>query len=241
MTGQGGTRARRGAVRIVDGVPYSDWAGTLSLIPDAPVAEWLADHRDLISGRLLDAGCGRRPYAHWYEGMVSEAVGLDVEPQPGVTVVAALERIPFPDESFDTVLCTDALEHVEDAERAVAELHRVTRRGGHVLVSVPFLYPVHEAPRDMRRFTHHGLRSLLTRHGFQVLGVEARGGAARMFVHFGVLALVAGLGPLARRGPVRALLGAPQLALLRARRTPRRVRGSAARASLGYLATARRP
>jgi SAM-dependent methyltransferase len=233
-------RARRGPARLVDGVPYSDPSTTLSLIPGAAIGEWLHDQRHLVRGRLLDAGCGNRPFAPWYQPLVSEAVGLDAAPAAGV-VVGSVEAMPFEDVSFDTVLCTEVLEHVDDSEAAAAELFRVTAPGGHALVTAPFLYPVHEAPHDMRRFTHHGLRDLMERHGFEVLGVEAAGGVGRLALHWCVLALVAAAGGLVERPAVRTVIAAPQQALVRARPTRRELRGSAVLASLGYMVAARRP
>jgi SAM-dependent methyltransferase len=241
MTAASTSRPRRGAAVIRYGVPYSDPLTTSSLIPDAALAEWLADNRHLLRGRLLDAGCGNRPYLDWYRPLVAESVALDPDQASGADVVAPLERVPLPDEDFDTVLCTEVLEHVVDAEAAMGELARLVRRGGHVLASVPYLYPTHEAPQDMRRFTHHGLSDLFERHGFEVITLEAKGGVARMLLHFAVLGVVAALGPHATRRSVRRSLGAVQDAFLRARRTPRAVRGTAARASLGYMIVARRP
>jgi SAM-dependent methyltransferase len=234
-------RERRGPVRLVNGIPYSNRDTTLSLIPGAAVGEWLHAHRGLVHGRLLDAGCGNKPYEPWYSPLVSSSIALDAAPLEGVDVVGFADRLPFAAETFDTVLCTEVLEHVQDAERAAAELFRVTRPGGTVLVTVPYLYPTHEAPYDMRRFTHFGLADLMARHGFEVLDVEAKGGAGRLLAHYVVLFLVAALGPLTRFGPLRALLAYPQEAFLRVRRTPLRVRGTATRISLGYMLAARRP
>lgn len=234
-------RERRGPVRLVNGIPYSNRDSTLSLIPGAAVGEWLHEHRSLVRGRLLDAGCGNRPYQPWYDPLVESSYALDAAPLDGVDVVGYADRLPFADGTFDTVLCTEVLEHVQDAERAADELFRVTRSGGTVLVTVPYLYPTHEPPYDMRRFTHYGLRDLMERHGFEVLDVEAKGGAGRLLAHYVVLFLVAALGPLARRGPLRALLAYPQEGFIRLRRTPRRVKGSATRVSLGYMLAARKP
>ena len=234
-------RERRGPVRLVKGIPYSNRDTTLSLIPGAAVGEWLHEHRSLVGGRLLDAGCGNKPYAPWYEPLVDSSYALDAAPLDGVDVVGYADRLPFAGETFDTVLCTEVLEHVQDAERAASELFRVTKPGGTVLVTVPYLYPTHEPPYDMRRFTHYGLRDLMERHGFEVLDVEAKGGAGRLLAHYVVLFLVAALGPLTRFRPLRALLAYPQEAFLRVRRTPRRVKGSATRVSLGYMLAARRP
>lgn len=240
MSESGRLRPRRGPARIVAGVPYADPQTTLSLLPGAAIGEWLHEHRHLVTGRLLDAGCGNRPYAEWYGPLVNESVGLDLAPLPGVTV-GSVEQMPFADAEFDAVLCTEVLEHVGDAERATAELFRVTRPGGHVLVTVPFLYPTHEAPYDMRRLTHLGLHDLMQRHGFQVIGVEAAGGPVRLALHYLVLAAVAAAGRHTERSLVRTALAAPQQALVRTRPTPRGLSAAARRASLGYMAAARRP
>lgn len=243
-------RHRRGPVKLVGGVPYSNSASTLSLLPGAPIGEWLHDNRHLVGGRLLDAGCGNRPYAIWYEPLVDEAVSLDAAVGDGVSVVGFADHLPFKDGSFDTVLCTEVLEHVTDAERAAAEMRRVLRPGGHALVTVPFLYPVHEAPYDFRRLTHFGLRSLFERHGFEVVGLEARGGPLLLLLHSAVMALCMVLDALGNRTvrrpltdlpPVRSAIAAPQEALIRAHRTNRAVRHGAFRASLGYMVVVRRP
>ena len=243
-------RHRRGPVRLVGGVPYSDSRSTLSLLPGAPIGEWLHDHRHLVGGRLLDAGCGNRPYAVWYEPLVEQAVSLDAAVGDGVSVVGFADHLPFKDASFDTVLCTEVLEHVTDAERAAAEIRRVLKPGGHALVTVPFLYPVHEAPYDFRRLTHFGLRDLFERHGCEVVGLEARGGPLLLLLHSAVMALSMALDALGTRTvrrpltdlvPVRRAIAAPQEALIRARRTNRAVRHGAFRASLGYMVVVRRP
>ncbi|HSP37557.1 MAG TPA: methyltransferase domain-containing protein [Frankiaceae bacterium] len=237
-------RPRRGRAQITGGVPYSDAESTLSLLPAAAQGEWLTRHRHLVSGRLLDSGCGNQPYREWYEPLVDHVVALDAVEADGVNVLGFADRLPFRDASFDTVLATEVLEHVENAERAADELFRVLRPGGNVLVTVPYLYPTHEAPHDFRRFTHFGLADLLRRHGFEVLSVDAKGGPGLMLAHYAVLAATRGLGTAAQRPGVRRVLAAPQQSWIRKRR-PRgqvaSVQGLAGVMSLGYMAAARRP
>ena len=75
--------------------------------------------------------------------------GLDLKPgHDGITVQGDVTDMPFPDESFDGVVCTHVLEHVGDDRKAMAELHRVLRPGGWVVVSVPLRpdRPTHEDP-----------------------------------------------------------------------------------------------
>jgi SAM-dependent methyltransferase len=234
-------RHRQGAVRIVDGIPYADPASTLSLLPGAAVGQWLAAHTDLLGGRLLDNGCGNQPYRSWYEPHVKEVVALDAAPNEGVGVLGFADRLPFAAHTFDTVLATEVLEHVENVERAASELFRVLTPGGHALITVPYLYPTHEAPYDFRRFTHFGLADLLKRHGFEVLSLQAKGGPAIMLAHYGVLAITQALGPRVRNPGLRKILAAPQVAYTRRRQVRRDLSGRSAVISLGYMAAARRP
>ncbi len=243
-------RARQGAVRIRAGVPYSNPDTTLSLLPGAAVGQWLASQRHHVTGRLLDSGCGNQPFAAWYRPLVTAAVCLDAAPLPGVDVIGFADRLPFADASFDTVLATEVLEHVEDAERAVADIARVLVPGGCALITVPYLYPTHEAPYDFRRFTHYGLASVLRRHGLEVVSLDAKGGPVLLVFHYLVLALVGGLDAVgARLGgrgltavpAVRRLLAGPQEAFIRRGAIRLAVRGTTTRASLGYMAVARRP
>jgi SAM-dependent methyltransferase len=234
-------RHRQGPARVVGGVPYSDRASTLSLLPGAAVGRWLATRSPLVRGRLLDLGCGNQPFRSWYGPLVDEVVPVDAAPIPGVLQVDLARPLPFPDGSFDTVLCTQVLEHVENVELAAAEIARLLRPGGHALITVPFLYPTHEAPYDFQRFTHLGLAGLVRRHGLDVLTLDAQGGPALMVTHYAVLAVTAALRALRldRNRLVRGLVAAPQEALRS--RVSTRLSGPARIASLGYLVAARKP
>jgi SAM-dependent methyltransferase len=242
-------RHRQGAARVVDGVPYSDRESTLSLLPGAAVGRWLAGQAPRVRGRLMDLGCGNQPFKGWYGPLVDEVVPVDAAPIPGVVVVDLGEPLPFEDESFDTVLCTSVLEHVDNPELAMGEIARVLRSGGHALVTVPFLYPTHEAPYDFQRYTHYGLAGLARRHGLEVLDLGAQGGPVLMVAHYVVLAVRQGLWLAARAlGPlgflvdnrvVRLVLAAPQEALRT--RVSTRLSGLAKIASLGYMIAVRKP
>ena len=253
VTDNNRTRHRQGAVAIKDGVPYANSESTLSLLPGAAVGEFLSAHRDLIGGTLLDAGAGNQPYAEWYAPLVKRAVSVDAAPILGLDALGMVDRLPFGGGQFDTVLATEVLEHVDDAERAVAEIYRVLRPGGHLLATVPYLYPTHEAPYDFRRFTHYGLQRLLERHGFTDVEVTSKGGAGTMVAHYAVLAATAAAQAITNRRAerraepsrgervARTVIAAPQRALLRYRRVARPVRGTATRLSLGYMVVGTRP
>ncbi|PWG74541.1 SAM-dependent methyltransferase, partial [Enterococcus hirae] len=69
--------------------------------------------------------------------------------------------------AFDTVLCTQVLEHVRDPKKALQELPRVLRPGGVLILSAPHLSMVHDAPHDYFRYTGFGLAELLDNCGFR--------------------------------------------------------------------------
>jgi len=235
------TRERRGQVTLIDGVPFSNPSSTLSLLPDAATARWLAAQAPLVRGRLLDNGCGNQPYRAWYEPLVDSVVTLDAAPAPGVAVVGFADRLPFADQSFDTVLATEVLEHVENSERAASELLRVLRPGGCAIITVPFLYPTHEAPHDFRRFTHYGLVDLLARNGFEVLSVAAKGGPGLLVGQWAVLAITQALGSRVQHPLVRELVARPQQLFVQRRSVRLAPTGLRAIVSLGYMAVGRRP
>jgi SAM-dependent methyltransferase len=133
----------------------------------------------VLKGRLLDFGCGRKPYENLFT--VSEYVGLDME-QSGhdhrnskVDVFYDGKHIPFPDASFDALFCSEVLEHVFDPDLVLAEIRRVLKPGANALLTVPFSWNEHEVPFDYARYSTFGIRHLLERHGFEVLEVQRSG------------------------------------------------------------------
>lgn len=125
----------------------------------------------LLQGRLLDVGCGTKPYRSLFE--VNEYVGLEIDSDAARRrgVADAYydgHRFPFEKESFDAILCNQVLEHVFNPEDFMEELRRVLRPGGRVLLTVPFVWDEHEQPWDYARYTSFGLSAMFEKHGFVV-------------------------------------------------------------------------
>jgi SAM-dependent methyltransferase len=125
-----------------------------------------------LSGHMLNAGCGTRDIGPYLRGKgVTAITRCDIASEEADVVVGPLENMPFDDASFDSVLCNAVLEHVVGAERAVRELTRVVRKGGHIVVSVPFLQPYHACPGDFRRYSADGLAQLGRSAGLDVVEI----------------------------------------------------------------------
>jgi SAM-dependent methyltransferase len=85
------------------------------------------------------------------------------------------KRLPYDEVSFDHVLCTEVLEHVSDPLAFLADLKRVLRQGGTLILTVPWSARLHHLPYDYSRFTRFGLIALLGTAGFSVVNIEERG------------------------------------------------------------------
>ena len=125
-----------------------------------------------MKGRLLDIGCGRKPYRNLFR--VDEYLGLEIDsPENRANKSADFfyngELFPFENEIFDGAICNQVLEHVFTPDRFLGEIHRVLKPGGKLLLTVPFVWDEHEQPHDYARYTSFGLRSLLEKNGFEML------------------------------------------------------------------------
>ncbi len=134
----------------------------------------------LARGRLLDVGCGRKPYERLIRPYVDAYIGLDMPSSlygnPHTDVLGSALALPFASASVQTVLAVEVLEHLPDTALAIAELHRVLAQGGALFLTAPLNEPLHEAPHDYFRFTRYGLEFILGRGGFAVQGIRPRGG-----------------------------------------------------------------
>ena len=133
----------------------------------------ITEFRDYMDGKLLDFGCGSKPYRELFE--VSEYIGTDIEVSghdhrhETIDVYYDGKSLPFADGSFDSIFSSEVFEHVFNLDQILEELHRVLRPGGHMLLTVPFVWDEHEIPYDFARYTSFGLKHILQEKGFVVV------------------------------------------------------------------------
>lgn len=129
------------------------------------VDQLAAEIERLLSGkralRVLDIGCGGKPYLPLFADRSASYVGVDAVPGEQVDDVAPAESLPYEDGSFDVVLCTQVLEHVDEPAKVLSEIDRVLSPGGVAFLSTHGVYLYHPDPsdsdRDYWRWTHSGL------------------------------------------------------------------------------------
>lgn len=137
-----------------------------------------------VRGNLLDAGAGRLSYRFLLERHCSSYRSVDIDVRGGpVDAIGDIRRLPVKDETFDSVFCTQVLEHVEEPQAAMAEMFRVLKKGGSAIFTVPHLGYLHNEPHDYYRYTKHGLRYMMEKSGFAVEQIIPAGGLISFLGH----------------------------------------------------------
>ncbi len=132
-----------------------------------------------LSGRMMDFGCGSKPYRNLFN--VSEYVGVDFhnEGHPHdnehIDVIYNGNQLPFPDSHFDSVLSSEVFEHIFNLPDILQELHRVMKPAGKLLITCPFVWNEHEVPHDYARYTKFALYDMMEKNGFRVLEFDKSG------------------------------------------------------------------
>ena len=131
----------------------------------------IAGFAGCVQGRVLDVGCGQKPYEHLF--VCQQYVGLEYDSEQNrrnkkADYFYTGGVFPFRDGEMDVVVCNQVLEHVFNPDDFMREIARVLKPGGGLLLTVPFLWDEHEQPYDYARYSSFGLRALVERNGFLI-------------------------------------------------------------------------
>ena len=144
---------------------------------------------------VLDIGC----YSKWPQKIIPSDcayIGLDYyetaknwyHSEPDIYGDAL--NLPIKTHSVDTVLLLDVLEHLPDTNKALSEINQALKKNGKLIIQVPFLYPLHDEPRDYFRFSQHAFSVLAKNNNFKVIECKPLGHPIETAAQLTNLALV---------------------------------------------------
>lgn len=135
---------------------------------------------------ILDVGCGAKPYYKLFEKKSKKYIGIDVLHEEAADIICSADDLPIRSNVFDVVLCTQVLEHVEDPEKTLKEVHRVLKKNGLIILSTHGIWVKHSAPHDYWRWTRFGLLKIFK--NFKNVEIKNVGGSA--LCYFQITSLV---------------------------------------------------
>lgn len=125
-----------------------------------------------LKGKLLDIGCGTKPYKSITN--VDEYIGLEIDDEGNrqhrfADIFYDGKTIPCTNKEFDSIMSNQVFEHVFNPNDFLKEVNRVTKIDGLFLISAPFVWDEHEQPYDYARYTIFGLKHILSKNGFEII------------------------------------------------------------------------
>ncbi len=149
------------------------------------ISEDIQRFSHLAKGKLLDVGAGMSPYKPFFEKYVDEYIKLDAYDYDGEKpdIISNGEKIPLKNNTIDTVLCTQVLEHVPYPQKIIDEIYRVLKPNGICILTTHMANPLHGLPHDYYRFTRICFEKILFKN-FKKIIVKENGGALLSIFQF---------------------------------------------------------
>ena len=129
--------------------------------------------RDHLKGTVVDMGCGKKPFQKYLPDQIY--IGVD-NSHGNPDIVASVTKVPLEDNYADSIICSEVLEHLPEPMRAMDEIKRLLKTGGHLYLTVPMMWYLHYMPHDYWRFTNFSLLAIMSKYGFKVKYMNRYGG-----------------------------------------------------------------
>ena len=165
------------------------WKVTNSVLANDLLLREILKTVPYVKGRLLDIGCGEKPYLDIFSSHTVSYTGIDIpqslHKKDAVDIFANAHHLPFKKDTFDTVLCLEILEHVKQPLEVLKEIYRVLKPGCVLVLSAPQNYWLHNDPEDLYRFSQQGLTETVQRQAcFKINYINSLGGTREFLIDF---------------------------------------------------------
>jgi len=141
---------------------------------------FIKKHKHLYCGVLVDLGCGECPYKDYFMNHVDSYIGVDwtnsLHNSKAEIESDLNKEIKLDDEMADTIISFSVLEHLCEPQRFVDESYRILKKGGNIVLQVPWQWHIHEAPYDYFRYTPYGLKYMFEKAGYSNIKIITQSG-----------------------------------------------------------------
>ncbi len=144
-------------------------------------------------GKTIDVGSGHAKYKNLIKDYCEEYISVDnlsseyqfdnsknFKPD----IISDVLKMPFNDGEFNTVICTEVVEHTENPFLLFKEMSRILKQSGYLILSSGWAAPYHKEPKDYWRFSKDAYRILCTESGFELVEVHKKGGLFSCLLYF---------------------------------------------------------
>lgn len=168
----------------------------------------------LQQGTCIDIGSGNKNIEKYFDDSKQKIVKIDYPTtseryENNPNIYADVQQLPIKSNSTNTVIFFEVIEHVADDNVAISEIARILKKSGILLISAPFLYPLHDEPFDFKRYTSHGLINLLEKNGFEIIEVKPHGNSITTLLQLFNLSMLDSIKSMSQKSLLISLFFAP--------------------------------
>ncbi|PIP88110.1 hypothetical protein COW80_02120, partial [Candidatus Beckwithbacteria bacterium CG22_combo_CG10-13_8_21_14_all_01_47_9] len=144
-----------------------DWSGSRALVQQLSHVKLKSAMARYCRGQVIDLGCGDKPYQSYCRGR--KYLGVD---KRGGDIQGDIFELNRGKNRADTVICTQVVEHVPDPGRLFKLAYDLLKPKGHLILTAPFVWPLHDEPHDYWRFSPYGLKQLSRQAGLTIVSCQ---------------------------------------------------------------------
>lgn len=148
--------------------------------------KWLLEYAKYYKGILVDLGCGTAPYKFFFLQYTNKYIGVDwtnTLHNSKADVVSNLnEKVELADNYADTIISLSVMEHLCEPQCFLNESYRILKNNGFIILQVPWMWWIHEAPYDYFRYTPYGLKYMFEKAGYKNVHIQPTTGFFTMWV-----------------------------------------------------------
>ena len=147
--------------------------------------KWLESYSKYYKGTLVDLGCGEAPHKNYFLQYADQYIGVDwtktLHNSKSYIISDLNKKIEVEDNFADTIISLSVMEHLCEPQIFLNESYRILKNDGTIILGVPWMWWIHEAPHDYFRYTPYGLKYMFKKAGYKDIQIQPTTGFFTMW------------------------------------------------------------